>query len=588
MARRAVLGAIAAVAFVAFLAATVAALPSCAPSPPAPEAAVADAGCRACHAGDPGPPHAAIGCVPCHGGDGVATTAAVAHGGLEAEPGALDTVDRTCGTCHADAVARVRTVPMTTGRGMVGVDRWTFGELPTPDTEETLADVLAAPAPTPGQEHLRKLCGGCHLGTRRANRDDAIVAGGSGCGACHAGPRAAEAAALAGWPGAEPAAAHPRVDARVPDTRCLGCHSRSSRISLSYAGIAEVAGGAVARCEDPVAIFDGRPGCREEPDAHARAGLACVDCHLHTEVMGDGVSRAHQEAQLEVTCEACHGPGAKEAPWSSVSDVVTAGIVRRRGATPAPDATARLGKRGTPLWNLRATEAGWVLRGKDDGRDHPVPPTPSDAAHAQGGHARLTCSACHAAWAPTCSTCHTERDPAGAQWDFGAAAKTAGAWVERGGDFDVAPPALGVRPDGKIAPAIPGMIATLATDPPRTVRRFSLLDPHTTARRARACADCHRDGRALGLGTGTLDPEALTFSPRADDGWTTLGAASPGEGTRVGARSLDAAEQRRVLRVGVCLRCHDGGEALWSDFAAARARRPGSACRGPTGWWDAM
>lgn len=62
--------------------------------------------CRDCHTRpeeDPGGAHAAavIGCEPCHLGNPLATTADAAHRGMESEPGALRTVARTCGRCHA-------------------------------------------------------------------------------------------------------------------------------------------------------------------------------------------------------------------------------------------------------------------------------------------------------------------------------------------------------------------------------------------------------------------------------------------------------------------------------------------------------
>ena len=135
-------------------------------------------GCRACHtspADDPGGIHGAdrMGCEVCHGGDATTDDADVAHASMEREPGALDTVESTCGTCHLREAERVRTSMMATGRGLVAVDRWAFGELDAPDATQTFAEVLAVEDPTPAEDHLRRLCAGCHLGTRRENRDDA-------------------------------------------------------------------------------------------------------------------------------------------------------------------------------------------------------------------------------------------------------------------------------------------------------------------------------------------------------------------------------------------------------------------------------
>ncbi len=256
-----------------------------------------------------------------------------AHAGIEREPGALTTIASTCGRegCHPREAARLATSLMVRASGIVAVDRWAFGEIPSPKGTETISDVLAAAHPTPAESHLWKLCGGCHLGTRRASRDDAIRGNGSGCAACHVAPRQR----------GDPPRSHPAVDSRVSDDRCLGCHSRSGRIALSYKGLAEIephqlAGGRTL-CAEPVALHDGRPACRVESDVHQAAGMACIDCHLHTELMGDGRRRAHKEDQVEVTCEACHGPVREggEIPWREVTDQISREILarekRRRG-----------------------------------------------------------------------------------------------------------------------------------------------------------------------------------------------------------------------------------------------------------------
>jgi len=512
---------------------------------------------------------------------------------MEREAGALRVVDATCGRtgCHEREAARVTTSLMATGRGLIAVDRWAFGEIDTPDGTETLAALLAQPAPSPAQSHLRKLCAGCHLGTPRDDRDDAVF-GGSGCGACHVDP----APAAAGR--------HPAVEARVPDTRCLGCHSRSARISLSYQGLAETLPPPRAACDDPETLHDGRPACRTTADAHQAAGMACVDCHLHTDLMGDGTRHLHQADQVEITCEACHDPpgtGA-EVAWSEIDDPITAVLLRTKAKQRAPKGVARVGRRGTPLWNLVRDEGGLTLHAKDGSATWAVPATPEDADHRLPGHARLTCTACHAAWAPMCPDCHTRFDPAGEQWEFGEARVTAGAWIETSEHFSAGPPALAVRSDDRIAPAIPGMILDLEPSPDaeRIHRRlFATLDPHTTLRQSRPCRSCHGGSVALGLGEGRVafSPEGPRFVPadpdpgrpgRARDGWVGMFPEVPGEGTRTGLRSLDAAEQRRVLRVAVCLDCHpDASDPVHRDFEGSltRNREGRTACVRPVDQW---
>ncbi|HEY3351352.1 MAG TPA: hypothetical protein VGM13_16365 [Thermoanaerobaculia bacterium] len=472
--------------------------------------------CVSCHtkeSEDPGGAHAraALGCASCHLGNTLAFSKERAHERLEREPGALSTVALTCGRpdCHAREAARVATSPMTRNAGMVAVDRFAFGESASPDGTETMADVLAAPRPTAAQDHLRRLCGGCHLGTRRANRDDLIHGNGSGCSSCHVARR------LDGKP-----RRHPPVDSRVADDRCFGCHSGSGRIALSYQGLVEVE--------------KNKPHARATPDVHQAAGMACIDCHLHTDLMGDGTARTHKEEQVEVTCEACHGPVrvGGEVAWLDVKDEISIEIRKRedflrkvkRGEGRPPDAPTRLGSRGTPVLNLlrKSSSSSWILVRKLDGVELPVKQTPRDRNHTLRGHERLTCSACHAAWVPTCGSCHTSFDPAGKQWDFAAGKETSGAWIEKSEGFSWAPPLLGVRPDGHIVPAAPGMIldvdATAAGGANAVRRLLAPAEPHTTGKRARTCESCHR---------ASPQPEFEA-------------------GARTGFRGLNAAERKRV------------------------------------------
>jgi len=492
--------------------------------------------CVSCHVKpdeDPGGAHSrvALGCASCHLGNPLAFGKERAHEGLEREPGALSTVAMTCGRegCHARESARVATSPMTRASGIVSVDRFAFGEIPSPDSTEAVADVLAAARPTPAELHLRKLCAGCHLGTRRANRDDAIRGNGSGCAACHAPLRRA----------GDPPRPHPPIDARVSNDRCFGCHSKSGRISLTYEGLAEVephqvSGGSLP-CPAPLKLADGRPACPVEPEVHQAAGMSCIDCHVHTELMGDGTARTHEDEQVEITCEACHGPVREggEVAWSEVKDEISLEIQKRQRRREeedflrkgnegrAPDGAARLGRRGTPLPNL-LRRSSWVLVRKLDGVVLPVKQTPRDANHVRKGHERLSCSACHTAWAPRCDTCHTAFDAARAQWDFAAGKPTAGAWTERSEGFSWGPPLPGVRSDGRIVPAAPGMILDMeraAAGGGKTSRRLlAPMEPHATGKKARTCQSCHRAAPA---------PEFEA-------------------GTRTGFRGLDAAERKRV------------------------------------------
>ena len=353
--------------------------------------------CVTCHVRpeeDPGGAHAraAVGCSSCHLGNPYAYDKARAHAGMEPEPGALRSVGRTCGRsgCHAREAARVATSAMARASGMVSATRLAFGETPGPRGTVTIVETLAKADPSPAERHLRVRCAGCHLHALRGDRDGAIHGNGSGCSACHVARRLA---------GSVPRP-HPAVDARVTDDRCLGCHGRCGRATRTYESPDEVepvpAAGLGAA---PTTLRDGCPTMDAEADAHRRAGLSCVDCHLHTDLMGDRTEHAHEEDRVEITCEACHGPVRKggETTWAEVSDPITRDLLRQRGETRPPGERVRLGRRGTPVWNLRPTADGWATFRKRQGVAVGTKPAPAGAKHSRRGHGPLRCRACHPA-----------------------------------------------------------------------------------------------------------------------------------------------------------------------------------------------
>ena len=501
------------------------------PDAPRPVPSEPVTGCVSCHASDhpPDPVHTDIACQACHLGDPSASVVPLAHDGLEREPGALDTAGATCGACHPTHLARVQTSLMTTAAGLVSVDRWAFGELDVPHGHVPITQLLADPEPSQADDHIRRLCAGCHLGTRKDNRDDAIHGTGSGCGACHVDTRGD---------------GHPAIEPLPSDHQCEGCHSRSGRISLSYQGLYEASPDVVETCGDTETLVDGRTVCRQEPDLHHTAGLSCIDCHLHTDLMGDGHTHAHKEEQVEVTCEACHGP-VEDTRWDAISDDPTHRILRLRGETRAPDEAVRTGKRGTPIWNLRPTTTGtWTLFPKRGGEPVAVPQL--DADHVDAAHARLTCDACHAPTVPTCVNCHTDYDPSGAQWDFGSGAVAAGQWRETPTQMSMAAPELGWTADHRVVAAVTGMDFTLHL-PDGTTRTLDALapaSPHTTSRFSRTCVSCH-----------TPDAQSPRTHPRV--------------GTRPDFGPLPEDVVIRMARAARCLVCHDEDSPVYDNFDEA-------------------
>ncbi|MBI4953827.1 MAG: hypothetical protein HY908_17515 [Myxococcales bacterium] len=516
-------------------------------------------GCLACHAATQGlgPAHATLGCSPCHEGDPAARDLEPAHRGMVLLVGDLASVGRSCGTaaCHPIETARVHTSLMAGAPGILAVNRFAFGERPTPDGDaRDRLDALDAGAP-PGsraESHARQLCATCHLAAHKERQGDLGVEGrGGGCTACHlAAPFAGRRDT--GGP------LHPDVSADVPEKRCLGCHGRSGRIALSYHGVVEL------EPDDPRvtgALPDGRPIGAAPADVHAASGMRCIDCHTEREVMGDGTPHRHAHEALEIACGDCHLappalPPTPDADRAAVAMRLRAAWLRR--ALPPLSDTPLVTKKGTPL--VRTDARARTLRLAADGRELALPPAKSEPYHALPGHERLGCQACHSVWAPRCTSCHTSFDPEGDAVDHLSGATVRGRWLERAGGNGYGPPLLAVGPRGGIEPFVEGMQLVIEDGTSPRIERtlYAPLEPHTTGK-ARACASCHPAAPAAGAPDADAALDAV-YPPR-------------GETTRTEARLLDPKERARIAAVGRCVACHAGyDDAIYRDFAGSRAR----------------
>jgi hypothetical protein len=559
-------------------------------------------GCLACHAAVQGLEASHAGsCASCHLGDRQAEGAEAAHAGMVRLPGQLADAARTCGqaACHPTLPARLEANIMTTMNGVVSVDRWVFGEQPTPTAHTPVATLGSSPADT----HLRGLCASCHLGAPRAEAGplDELSRGG-GCLACHLRYSAAATASLGGWrQGAQRPFVHPALSARPEPIACFGCHSRSGRVSLNFSGWQEFegdAGGAPVRM-----LTDGRALRQGLPDVHAERGLGCVDCHGSWEVMGTGAYALHREQQSTVRCTDCHRLTAPATVGLESMDPESLKVATLEGLARAGRRYLLLEQGRAPLVNAFVDDAGLALEAKYTGARLALRP-PAAACTRGPAHRALACQGCHDAWAPQCVSCHTAYQPDGGGYDLLAGTEVAGEWVETGGAPLADRPSLGVRMlDGgarRIEEFAPGMVMTLALgpgQPPRFSRRFAPVFPHTIRREARSCVQCHLEPLALGYGRGVLALEAgrwrftPRWPPRPEDGlpgdaWVGfLAERGPESTTREDTRPFTLEEQRRILTVGACLGCHAGDSRTMQrgleDFAAVLlARSP--RCRSPS------
>ncbi|MGY6554958.1 MAG: hypothetical protein ACXIUM_10605 [Wenzhouxiangella sp.] len=506
--------------------------------------------CHEAHLPAASDPHAFIAsqCQMCHLGDPGAGELERAHAGMVSSPGWLDNAAQTCGTCHYDETRHVMEGLMHSGRGMVNVTRYTLGEQDRPDQGDGRLDSLGDSV---ADSMLRKHCASCHLGQpqHQMTTEHPIGSRGGGCLACHA-PHESERDA-----------GHVQLSGIVSDQSCAGCHSRSGRISLNYAGIAEV-DAHVLQQDHPHPLYrlpDGRLVEMIENDVHHQAGLACTDCHTTRDVMGPTGHFAHGSDAVDIQCADCHNnqqARITEADWPSDLRNQLARLPFERDVERQFLVTER---RGTPLWHIELREDGSQhLHRKVSGGSIPIPPMTPASHPDDGHHDRLSCSTCHTRWAPQCHGCHMDYDPNKVQFDHMAREFTPGSWSDERWDvYNDAPP-LGVNSRNQIVTFVPGMIRTI--DHPdweetQFRRFFAPLNPHTIGA-ARSCEDCHRSSTAMGLGRGELNHEngAWDFVPdkrRLQDGlpadaFVDLEGRS-GRTTRHGARGLNPEEIQRML-----------------------------------------
>jgi hypothetical protein len=508
-------------------------------------------GCVQCHAEEQrgfnnSHAFAADNCAACHAGNPASSTEDAAHDGLIAFPGDLATAGRACGNCHANRVSGVAGNLMQTGHGIVQKTRAVLDGSPADDEPanfQSLGNSIA-------DSMLRKQCASCHLGQpKRAHDLDPTRDRGGGCLACHINDH--------------PADAHPALTSRVEDGRCFGCHSRSGRISLSYAGFAEIPPPENAGERPALRLADGRPVERLPADVHYLAGMGCIDCHTSVGLMADAGDASHQREAVDIACGDCHG---NENPRVTMRDWPRQLAGMKKHVPFAADAGSRFlttAKHGTPLWHIELRDDGTWLHTKNTGRVLRIP-DPSPARHAGDSmHERLTCAACHSQWAPQCHGCHMDYDPGGEQWDHIDRAITPGRWSDRFWHADNGLPALGINDRDRIEVFVPGMIMTIAHpswERTKFQRRFAPLSPHTTGR-SRSCASCHQSSKALGLGEGAVvrEEDGLSFAPRHDllqdglpaDAWTNTENSLGGSAPLPGQRPFNPAEMTRILGAGI-------------------------------------
>ncbi len=581
-------------------------------------------GCLACHKGMTGFSSAhdprTLSCASCHLGDPFTLNKALAHSGMTKTPGNLAVVNQTCGSanCHDNVSERVRGSLMNTMSGVVGVDKFVFGESRDLDSRFDVAALKHSPADT----HLRTLCASCHLGQNKLAPGPIDESSrGGGCSACHLRYDSEAEADLRHQSGLSGPMHHPEISVRVPQTACFGCHSRSGRIATNYEGWHETLLDEASAKTTPGwptqfrQLADGRIFEKHPADVHFEKGMTCIDCHVAAEVMSDGAAHAHERNAIKIACVDCHERGKTAAKEFSQLDAETQIIVslRKLNEPGRRFAIAQAGSVAYPNVFLDADERPVVALEESSKL---LKPKPAAAVCARTGsiHDRLDCESCHSAWAPQCVNCHTSFDKDAQGWDHLESRFVKGSWEEQASEYLGDAPALGIErmaaPDGKaeerVTTFIPGMILNLelpgggANSRNRFRRLFAPASAHTTVAKARDCRSCHANPNALGYGRGKLTYTVKdgvghwqfmpAFPSRIEDGlpldaWIGfLHEPAANTTTRKDARPFTLQEQQRILLVGACLECHNEKERkVAAVFAAFKDYRKalGPQCRLP-------
>lgn len=528
--------------------------------------------CLSCHTKeklDPAHDPRVIGCAPCHLGDPLAIDEATAHKGMVINPGDLRVVEKTCGIdgCHPTDVKKVMNSLMATNRGIIGTLLYYWGETDSQNTDITVKRLIDSGETSLALDYFRKLCATCHLWKQKNDlpgEPDFFNEKGGGCSACHyLMPEGAARQGVAGFDDdtkAEKKKIHPLITKKVSEENCIRCHNRSGRIGVSYTGVFESEGYGTPY-EDGGLSSKQLPGKRFyleiAEDIHHQKEMACIDCHTRNEIMGDGNSYAHYEEQLEISCEMCHSPSP--------------------GKTRKNDAVTNISKKN----------GKFVMTGRVNEKVYPLT-TPKKDVCDIGFHKRITCEACHSTWVPQCYGCHAKRDASEKHLDKLTLTKTAGMWEEGRSYIRYEKPMLALWKD-EVVIVTPGCqdIVTLIDKEGKVeggFNRFTMaaINPHTTQAKGRRCSDCHQSTKTVGLGEGTVSVDAngeWSFTS-LDQGVDTLdGKTVPfdafvnidGEalqhGSRPDLRPFNKTELQSILRVGLCVGCHDTyDDPLWKTY----------------------
>jgi len=534
-------------------------------------------------------------------------------------PGDMRAAETACGGCHVGYVDKLKNSIMTTNAGHYMPTRFyaglqttdaIYGSHPAVDhgfngEAGTVAELVTLPPPSEEEfqsaidgvdtdqkaleqvaydHYLAKNCNTCHAAGYPRNNSRATYRS-TGCTSCHViyGQDGVYQGNDAAIPKTAPV--YPKlhqITTAIPTEQCATCHFQGGRIGLLFRGIRE--GGFKDVPENAElwneSVYTHTPGYyildedttnnidETPPDLHYQAGMHCVDCHVGSDVHGDGRIYTTSKGQIDLRCEDCHG------------------TIREKN-TPDEEGVYRTAS-GRALTQLFTDDNGNVaLVGKVDGKKHVVPQPfsllelrgESSYMHQAMGENEsgwshtdaLTCDSCHTSYNQQCLGCHVTLDTRLSQTDYQTGQKSPGLTSGKRSAFSLDDIVLCQSTDGRAqsCQSSQQVQMTVIDDSGETVLGVTDEDgvdkgvfrsslehetiigwapffQHTASRTPRPCKSCHptdsssaeqaRVRGVYGFGTGEFMLESSSGQPvdalqfLHPDGSTTTPFVHPGSG----------------------------------------------------------
>lgn len=519
------------------------------------------------------------GCAICHLGNPDSLDKDEAHLTLlygaesmygQRNPSNLRIVDFSCGQkfCHAghadnrlNHIERVKKSIMSSQTGIISFIRYLFGKSMSVKSIYEYLDRDEDAITGFSDSKWRKSCARCHLWSEGKQEYGRYRA--QGCAACHVlydddglykGKDPTIPKDIAGYPRKH------KLTISIPSRQCNICHKNSS---TSISG---------TTFEGIDIDYKSNPFIK---DIHLLKGMECIDCHTVRDVMGDGRSYTKGIEQVEIKCRSCHGdyknPIRSEEVEGADDSVIRLSNMSGKHSSKQGDVML-LTERWNKFSNVKIQKNKVVLFSKLSGKKHTVPQiTGKRGAHSLSSHKRLECSVCHSLWVPQYYGSIDILDMGQGSKDWMStdkqSANITGKWFRFFTYKRLFNPSLGINSYGKVsifAPLYQLRFSAIdekghplaavdmdekfvgyydnfifaTTDGHSSALASVPVYPHSTRKRARLCEDCHINPKTLGFGEWKTIPE---YSASGYNG----------------ARGFTKDEINSIVKVGLCITCHD-------------------------------